>query len=45
MVVEYGRKYTSISTVIENADTIVEKNAELYKYENLSLYIDRKSVV
>ena len=44
MVVDYGRKYTSISTVIENADTIVEKNAELYKYENLSLYMHQREL-
>ena len=44
MVVDYGRKYTSISTVIENADTIVEKNADLYKYENLSLYMHQREL-
>lgn len=44
LVVDYGRKYTSISTVIEHADTIVEKNADLYKYENLSLYMHQREL-
>ena len=44
MVIEYGRKYTTISTVIQQADTIVEKNADLYKYENLSLYMHQREL-
>ena len=44
MVIEYGRKYTTISTVIQQADSIVEKNSELYKYENLSLYMHQREL-
>lgn len=44
MVIEYGKNHVRISTVVNEADHIVEKNADLYKYENISLFSHQKEL-
>ena len=44
MILHFGNKHVSIEKVISDAETIIEKNPNLYKYENISLYSHQKEL-
>jgi len=43
-VICYGRMYSRIEDILQNADEIVEKNKNILKYEDLSLFSHQKEL-
>lgn len=44
ITINYGKSKTSINTMITNAYDVIERNGNLYKYENLTLFSHQKEL-
>lgn len=44
LIIDYCRKITPIDKIVYQAESIIEKNNDLYKYDNLSLFEHQKEL-